>query len=122
MRRVAAIAAALGIAASASASAQAPRWIEGRVAELQALDKVTARVSTFPAPVGETVTFGTLEVRVAACHRRPPDEQPDAAAWVSVIDRRLAGKTVFAGWMFAASPALNMLEHAVYDLRVIGCR
>jgi hypothetical protein len=29
---------------------------------------------------------------------------------------------VFRGWMFAESPALNMLEHPVYDLRVLACR
>lgn len=120
MRRSLPFALALGIAAAAAA--QSRQWIPGQVAELQALDKVTARISTVPAPVGETVTFGTLEIRVAACYRRPADEQPDAAAWLSVVDRRLGGKMVFAGWMFAASPALNMLEHAVYDLRVIGCR
>lgn len=119
--RKAALALAL-LAAPAVAQPQAAGWIAGRVAELQALDKVTARISTIEAKVGETVRFGTLEIHVAACHHRPPDEQPDAAAWLTVKDNRLNGQRVFAGWMFAASPALNMLEHAVYDLRVLECR
>ncbi|WP_019013478.1 DUF2155 domain-containing protein [Elioraea tepidiphila] len=108
--------------AAMPALAQGPGWIPGQTAELQALDKVTARISTIEARVGQTVRFGTLEIEVAACHRRPPDEQPDAAAWLTVKDNRLNGQRVFAGWMFAASPALNMLEHAVYDLRVLECR
>ncbi|MCB9954619.1 MAG: DUF2155 domain-containing protein [Caulobacterales bacterium] len=29
---------------------------------------------------------------------------------------------IFSGWMFASSPALNPLEHAVYDVWVIDCK
>ena len=29
---------------------------------------------------------------------------------------------VFNGWMFASSPALNALEHPVYDLVLIECK
>src|SRR5260370_10899431 len=35
-----------------------------RVAELQGLDKVTARTQRFYAPVGESTRFGTLEITV----------------------------------------------------------
>lgn len=31
------------------------------------------------------------------------------------------GKRIFSGWMFASSPALNPLEHPVYDVWVIDC-
>jgi len=31
------------------------------------------------------------------------------------------GDKIFSGWMFASSPALNPLEHPVYDVWVIGC-
>ncbi len=29
---------------------------------------------------------------------------------------------VFRGWMFATSPALNPLQHPVYDVRVLACK
>lgn len=29
---------------------------------------------------------------------------------------------IFSGWMFASSPALNGVEHAVYDVWVIDCK
>ncbi|MEX0645333.1 MAG: DUF2155 domain-containing protein [Parvularculaceae bacterium] len=29
---------------------------------------------------------------------------------------------IFAGWMFASSPALNPLEHPIYDVWVIDCK
>src|SRR5262249_5187100 len=38
-----------------------------RVAELQGLDKVTARTQRFYAPVGQPVRFGTLEITVGDC-------------------------------------------------------
>lgn len=99
-------------------------WERRQVAELQALDKVSARVSVFPAPVGQTVRFGTLAITVRACHVRPREEVPDAAAWLEVRDERAGADAppVFSGWMFAAAPAVNMLEHPVYDLRVLTCR
>ena len=31
------------------------------------------------------------------------------------------GERIFSGWMFASSPALNALEHPVYDIWVIDC-
>ncbi|MEE9329793.1 MAG: DUF2155 domain-containing protein [Parvularculaceae bacterium] len=32
------------------------------------------------------------------------------------------GEAIFTGWMFASSPALNPLEHPVYDVWVIDCK
>ncbi|MEZ5892801.1 MAG: DUF2155 domain-containing protein [Parvularculaceae bacterium] len=32
------------------------------------------------------------------------------------------GVNIFKGWMFASSPALNALEHPVYDVWVIDCK
>ena len=32
------------------------------------------------------------------------------------------GESIFRGWMFASSPALNALEHPVYDVWVIDCK
>ena len=97
--------------------------LEGEVALLQGLDKVTARISTFEAPVGDIVTFGTLEIYARACYKRPPEEPPESAAFLDVRDVK-PGETpesLFAGWMFASSPALSALEHPVYDVWVIDC-
>ncbi|HEY4250042.1 MAG TPA: DUF2155 domain-containing protein [Roseomonas sp.] len=99
-------------------------WVPGRVAHLQALDKVTARVTVLDATVGQEARFGTLSIRVAACNKRPADEVPDAAAFMEIADSRAAqgAAVVFRGWMFANAPGVNMLEHPVYDIRVLECR
>jgi hypothetical protein len=99
-------------------------WDAKQEVELQALDKVTARITLVKARLNQPVTFGTLRVIVRACNARPPAEVPDAAAYVQVDDTRndAGGKPVFQGWMFANAPGVAMLEHPVYDLRVIACR
>ena len=92
-------------------------------AVLQGLDKVTARVSEFEAPVGRTVRFGTLEIVVRHCDKRPPEEPPESAAFLDVWEVRPGepARSVFRGWMFASSPALSAMEHPVYDVWVLDC-
>ena len=104
--------------------AAAQEWQPRRFGEIQALDKVNARVMTLRATVGEPARFGTLTIMLRACHARPPDEVPDAAAWLEVTDERSPPGTgpVFRGWLFADAPAVNMFEHPVYDLRILSCR
>ena len=94
-----------------------------RTAVLQGLDKVTARVSTLSVAVGDTVRFGTLEIAVRHCDKRPPEETPESSAFLDIWQARPGEVSVslFRGWMFASSPALSSLEHSVYDIWVIDC-
>ena len=90
---------------------------------LQALDKVTARISTFEAPVGDTVRFGTLHIIARACDKRPPEETPESAAFLDISEIKPGepAEGVYRGWMFASSPALAAMEHPVYDVWVLDC-
>ncbi|MDZ4736821.1 MAG: DUF2155 domain-containing protein [Rhodospirillaceae bacterium] len=92
-------------------------------AVLQGIDKVTARVSRIEVPIGRTVTFGPLEITAEACHKRPPEETPESAAFLVIAEQQLDEEPtiLFSGWMFASSPALSALEHAVYDVWVVDC-
>jgi hypothetical protein len=97
---------------------------EFNVAVLQGLDKVTARVSLLNAPIGVTIKFGTLEIIVRSCDKRPPEETPESAAFIDVWDVRPGElvSSVYRGWMFASSPALAAMEHPVYDVWVLDCK
>tara|TARA_Y100000588_G_scaffold87987_1_gene93878 strand:+ start:71 stop:451 length:381 start_codon:yes stop_codon:yes gene_type:complete len=90
---------------------------------LQGLDKVTARIQKFQAPLNQSVYFGSLRIRVRACFKRPPEEFPESSAFLEIIDERpgQSAKLVFSGWMFASSPSLSSMEHAVYDVWVVDC-
>ena len=91
---------------------------------LQALDKVTARVSTFEAPVGDSVRFGTLHIIARTCDKKPPEETPESAAFLDISEVRPGEPTqnIYRGWMFASSPALAAMEHPVYDVWVLDCK
>lgn len=92
-------------------------------AVLQGLDKVTAQITTLTVPIGGSARFGTLTIRLRACVPSKPDEAPEAAAFLEITDARPDQEPVpvFAGWMFASSPALSALEHPVYDIWVKSC-
>ncbi|HYZ33044.1 MAG TPA: DUF2155 domain-containing protein [Crenalkalicoccus sp.] len=132
VRRLGLLLALLALPAAAQQEAPAPEpeapsageWVPKRAARLQLLDKVTARVSVVAAQVDQPTRFGALTILVRACDARPPDEVPDAAAWMSITDARRdpARAEVFHGWMFANAPGVHMLEHPVYDVRVLECR
>ena len=94
------------------------------IAILQGLDKVTARVLTIEAPVGETVSFGALEIIVRSCDKRPPEETPESTIFVDIweVFHGEPAQSLFRGWMFGSSPALSAMEHPVYDVWVLDCK
>jgi hypothetical protein len=93
------------------------------VAELQGLDKVTARTQRFYAPVGETTRFGTLGITVGDCLVNTPDAPPESVAYLTIVDHKPGQpeEKLFSGWMFASTPSLSALDHGVYDVRVLAC-
>ena len=94
------------------------------VASLQALDKITARVTRLEAPVGETIAFGSLLITTRVCYRTPPEEPPESAAFLEIEEVEPGQLPVshFVGWMFASSPAVSAMDHAIYDVRVLECQ
>lgn len=101
----------------------------GRKVVLRGLDKVTASTSDFEITIGQEVSFGSLTVKASYCRKRPPEETPEVYAFLTLDDRKTDGSgnqieatQIFNGWMFASSPALNPLEHPVYDVWVLDCK
>lgn len=125
MKRSFAIAAICSTCAMIGTASSALDYRPAPIAQLQGLDKITARISTFEVPVGRAATFGTLEIRVDACYRTPPEERPESATFLDIADIRDDGNgtrtKLFSGWMFASSPGLSALEHPVYDVWLKEC-
>lgn len=122
LRLLSAIAAVSLLGAHSMAPARAENLV-GTAAVLQAMDKVTARISKLEAPIGETVRYGELEIQVKSCRKRPPEEPPESAAFIEIFETKNGERRkVFSGWMFASSPALSAMEHPVYDVWVVDCQ
>jgi hypothetical protein len=97
--------------------------IDNARAVFSGLDKITGRTISFDAGIGETVQFGALRVTPRVCYTRPPTEATNTDAFVQVDEVTLQGevKRIFSGWMFAASPGLNAVEHPIYDVWLTDC-
>lgn len=103
---------------------QASEPIAGDIVVLRALDKVTARTKDLFVPIDETARFGSLAIRPRKCLKQPPEETPETSAFLEIteVNEGVPPVPLFSGWMFASSPAINALEHPVYDVWVIDCR
>ena len=111
----------LGLITTASAATE---MSPEPIAIMQGLDKITARVSRFEAPVGKPVTFGSLSIVVRECQKSAPEDRPENAAFVEIGETRPGeGKVqLFSGWIFSSSPALSALDHPVYDVNLLECK
>ncbi|MBZ9794103.1 DUF2155 domain-containing protein [Mesorhizobium sp. ES1-4] len=130
------LAASLAVSAATFAASPAPAAppvapaaagsdrISNPVAEFAGIDKITGRIITFDVYIDETVQFGALQVTPRVCYSRPQNEQPKTDSFVEVdeitLDRKI--RRIFTGWMFAESPGLNAVEHAVYDVWLKDCK
>ena len=97
--------------------------IQTNTAKMQAMDKITGRVSVIEVPVNGEVKFGSFSIVVRACKKTPPEETPENYAFVDVADTGKDGKpyNIFKGWMMSSSPALNAVEHPIYDVWLLQC-
>lgn len=120
-RAITTILAVVALLLPVAASAQ---QIANPIAVFAGLDKITARITAFEVPVGETVQFGALRVTPRICYTRPPTEPPQTTAFVEVDEIKLNNEIsrIFTGWMFASSPGLHAVEHAVFDVWLTDCK
>ena len=135
---------AYSIVAVSIATASHADNLKGDKAVLRALDKVTATTQDFTVPVGDTLNYGSLEITVRHCEKKPPEETPEVFVFLQVFEPGKEAEEseqvaeisdeaeiepvgfedpekLFSGWMFASSPALSSLEHPVYDIWVLDC-
>lgn len=109
---------------SATPPAPPEQRLSNPVAVFSGLDKITGRIISFDAYIDETVQFGALRVTPRACYTRPATETPRTDAFIEVDEITLDNKVrrIFTGWMFAASPGLNAVDHPIYDVWLTDCR
>jgi hypothetical protein len=98
--------------------------ISNPIAAFSGLDKITGRITNFDVYINETVQFGALQITPRVCYTRPPTETQRTSVFIEVDQVSLKGGTerIFTGWMFADSPALNAIDHPVYDIWLVDCK
>lgn len=100
-----------------------------RVATLGLLNKRNNMAQDLVMKTGESRRVGNVILKLASCERSLPWEKPEelgAFVQLMVEERASPGQPlewnkVFSGWLFKHSPALNVVEHHVYDVWVKDC-
>lgn len=100
-----------------------------RVATLGLLNKRNNISQDIEMKPGEARRIGDVVIRLAACERTAPWEDPmltGAFVQVSVLTRPEGGGDsqwlrVFSGWLYKEAPAVNVVEHPIYDVWVKDC-
>ena len=113
-------AAALTVAAGPAAADR----IRNPTAVFAGLDKITGRIISFEVVIDETVQFGALQITPRVCWTRPPTEAPQTTTFTEVDEVTFNNeyRRIFTGWMYAASPGLHGVEHAIYDVWLTDCK
>ena len=104
--------------------------MEDRVAVLGLLNKRNNITRDIEMKPGEARRVGDVVVRLSACERTAPwEEPPETGAFVQVIvlerpdaDADPEWRSVFSGWLFKNSPSVNVVEHPIYDVWVKDCK
>lgn len=102
---------------------------EERVATLGLINKRNNESREIEMSPGDVRRIGDVVLRLATCERSPPWENPpETGAFVQVDVRERSSdgeepewRRVFSGWLFKNSPALNVVEHPIYDVWIKDC-
>ena len=129
------LAAALALALGGAAMAAAPRAVAqdttqpasppaatamASSAVIRGLDKVSGATMDWTLSNGDSARLGRLTITAGECRYPADDPASNAFVWLVIRDD-LASAPVFEGWMIAAAPALNALDHSRYDVWPIRC-
>ena len=100
--------------------------MEERVATIGLLNKRNNLSEDLELKPGEQKRVGDVIIRLRACERTAPWEfEKDEGAFVQMLVRERGTQNdfrkVFSGWLFKNKPALNVVEHPIYDVWVKSC-
>jgi len=95
-----------------------------RVAVLGILNKRNGEAREFKMKPGQAVRIGDVIVRLKACDKTAPweaDQLTGAFVQVDVLEVDKKWHRVHSGWLFAERPALNVVQHPIYDVWPKSC-
>ena len=89
------------------------------------LDKITAKTVPIKIKLGETAKFGLLEIKALKCGlSNSLETKNNSAAYLQVRDvseNQNEKVFIFNGWTFSSNPSLAPIDHAIYDIWLVGC-
>ncbi len=95
-----------------------------RVAVLGLLNKRNGETREVTLKPGQATRMGDVVLRLRACEQTAPWEQEQlTGAFVQVLVRGVdtRWRRTFSGWLYKERPALNAVQHPVYDVWTKSC-
>ncbi len=95
-----------------------------RVAVLGLLNKRNGETREVRLKPGQATRMGDVVLRLRACEQTAPWEQEQlTGAFVQVLVRGVDKhwRRTFSGWLYKERPALNAVQHPVYDVWTKSC-
>lgn len=95
-----------------------------RVAVLGILNKRNGEAREFKLKPGQAARIGDVIVRLKACDKTAPwenDQLTGAFVQVDVLEIDKKWHRVHSGWLFVERPALNVVQHPIYDVWPKSC-
>jgi len=95
-----------------------------RVAVLGILNKRNGEAREFHLKPGQATRIGDVIVHLRACDKTAPweaDQLTGAFVQVDVLEIDKKWHRVHSGWLFAERPALNVVQHPIYDVWTKSC-
>lgn len=95
-----------------------------RVAVLGLLNKRNGTARDVTIKPGQAARLGDTIIRLRACERTAPWEVEELTGAFVQLDVREADqrwKRAFSGWLYKERPALNVVQHPVYDVWIKSC-
>lgn len=87
------------------------------------LHKVTAKVQQIQLLSGQEYAIGDMSLTMHDCLSTPPEEPPETKVFLQISEFKAGrDKSLFNGWMFASSPGINAMDHAVFDIWPLACK
>ena len=90
-----------------------------------AIDKITAKTIPIKIKLGDSVQFGLLEIKALKCGiSKSTHSKNNSVAYLQVRDvseNQNEKVFIFNGWTFSSNPSLAPIDHAIYDIWLVGC-
>lgn len=98
--------------------------MKDRMAVLGLLNKRNGATRDVQLKPGQATRIGDVIIRLRACEKTAPfeiDQYTGAFAQVDVRGTDNKWTRAFSGWLFKERPALNVVQHPIYDVWVKNC-
>ena len=95
-----------------------------RVAVIGLLNKRNGIAREVTLKPGEATRVGDVIIRLSACEQTAPWEQEHYTGAFVQLDVQQLDKSwhrVFSGWLYKERPALNVVQHPIYDVWTKSC-